>query len=141
MLGASRRASEGLWGGLGLPVRVLILGHIPPVGPLIVGLVASRVVVFHRLHAVLAQVVVVGRVLAVAATRVAGLGAGGFFVGGAVEHARSIAHRPLGCKGCGGSLFEFLSGAYISPQPADASQSLSASQSSRVMLPQASANA
>ena len=128
MLGASRRASEGL-GGLGLLAPVPV-----PVGVLVWAL--------GVLNAFLGDPSGI-RPQILGALREANLdcGAGGFFVGGAVEHARSIAHRPLGCKGCGGSLFEFLSGAYISPQPADASQSLSASQSSRVMLPQASANA
>jgi hypothetical protein len=133
MLGASRRASEGLGGGLGLPVRVFLLGNIPPVGAFVVPLA-----LLSRFLAVLALLIGVRVALGEIDDH---RGAGGFFVGGAVEHARMIAHRPLGCKGCGGSLFEFLSGAYISPQPADASQSLSASQSSRVMLPQASANA
>lgn len=92
----AKRGAWGLRGGLGLPVRVLILGHIPPVGSLIVRLVArgqilNRVVVFHRLHAVLAQVVAVGRVLAVAATRAAGLGAGGFFAVAGGAHAHMIA--------------------------------------------------
>ena len=117
----------GLRGGLGLPVRVLILGHIPPVGSLIVRLVARGQIlnripiasaadvakpfvgenaistgnadaVFHRLHAVLAEIVGVRGILAVAATRAAGLGAGGFFVVAGGAHAHMIPERPAECK-------------------------------------------
>lgn len=117
----------GLRGGLGLPVRVLILGHIPPVGAFVIGFVARGQIlnripiasaadvaepfvgenavpagnadtVFHRLHAVLAQVVGVRGILAVAATRAAGLGAGGFFVVAGGAHAHMIPCWPRKCK-------------------------------------------
>ena len=110
------RFAGGIWwvGEPRSPVRVLLLWHVPSVGPFVIGFVASGVVVLHRLHAVLAEFVAVGCVLAVAAagaarlgllavaadlpavlTRASGLGfgAGGFFVVVSGAHACMVPRR------------------------------------------------
>lgn len=42
-------------------------------------------------------------------------GAGGFFVGGAVSHARMIAHHPLGCKWVVEVYSNFFRGLHLAP--------------------------
>ena len=40
-------------------------------------------------------------------------GAGGFFDVGGAFHARIVTHRPLGCKGVGGNLFDLFAGGLV----------------------------
>lgn len=98
----------------------------------------------HIVHAHDAQRTVLGSanaIVHVVSAADAAAGAGGFsrvVVSGA--HANIVTQRPPHVKGRRWK-FEYFFGAYISPQPADASQSLSASQSSRLIRLAASLNA
>ena len=98
----------------------------------------------HIVHAHDAQRTVLGSanaIVHVISAADAAAGARGFsrvVLSGA--HAYIVTQRPPHVKGRRWK-FEYFFGAYISPQPADASQSLSASQSSRLIRLAASMNA
>lgn len=103
-----RRGIWGLRGGLGLPVRVFLLGNIPPVGPLIVGFVArGRFEIAHAVRVGIeiglgaslnASAVVAPALAGDLANATNGAGAGGFFVVAGGAHARMIPHWPRKCK-------------------------------------------